>query len=93
MKVPEVPALCEASVSPGPAVGGSPGSVHKKKVPLADQAAEKVLQPVAELPAQAAKQVLEVPAQAAKEVLQPLAELLPAQAATELVQPELQHVL
>ena len=62
--------------SPGPAVGGSPGSVNKN-----------VFQPWAELPAQAAKQVLKVPAQAAKEVLQPLAELLPAQAATELVQP------
>ena len=63
--------------SPGPAVGGSPGSVHKKIV----------LQPLAALPAQAAKQVLELPAQAAKKVLQPLAELLPAQAAAELVQP------
>ena len=45
-----------------------------KKVPLAEQAAEKVLQPLAELPAQAA-------------VFQPLAALLPAQAAAELVQP------
>ena len=72
--------------SPGTAVGGSPGSVHKK-VPLAEQAAETVLQPLAELPAQAATQVLELPAQAAQKVLQPLAELLPAQAATELVQP------
>ena len=78
-----------------PAVGGSPGSVHKKVLqPLAKlptQAAKKLLQPLAELPAQAAKKVLQrlakLPAQAAKKVLQPLAELLPAQAAAELVQP------
>ena len=45
-----------------------------------------MLQPLAELPAQAATQVLELPAQAAKQVFQPLAELLPAQAAKQVLE-------
>ena len=50
--------------SPGPAVGGSPGSVHKKVAEVLElpaQAAKKVLQPLAEL----------LPAQAAAELVQP----------------------
>ena len=57
--------------SPGPAVGGSPGSVHKS----AGSGRSKSTS--ARVAGSGSK----------KKVLQPLAELLPAQAAAELVQP------
>ena len=78
--------------SPGPAVGGSPGSILKKSAHAVGGAGSRTSAAAVDGATGSGNKKVKV--------LQPLSELLPAQAATELVQPdsiqplaELQHVL